>query len=120
MAAVQLHEFDRERSSVVQAMAYDRDDAALYVQFWRHGVVWRYRGVSEDVFEAMLQSDSLGSFLAKSIKKEFAAIEVEAEDWACLRRRAGILSAEEREAAYDRANASLFAQLRKSRRSLGF
>lgn len=120
MAALQFHQFDRERSSVVQAMAYDRGDAALYVQFWRHGAVWRYRGVSEDVFEAMLQSDSLGSFLAKSIKKEFAAVEVEAEDWACLRRRAGILSAEEREAAYDRLNASLFAQLRKSRRSIGF
>jgi hypothetical protein len=120
MAAVQLHEFDQQRSSVVRAMAYDRTATALYVQFWRNDAVWRYQGVSEDVFVAMLQSDSIGSFLAKSIKKQFGAAEVDAEDWARLRRRAGILSAEERAAAYEKVNANLFEQLRKSRRALGF
>jgi hypothetical protein len=120
MAALQLHQFDRERSSVVQAMAYDRDDAAMYVQFWRHGAVWRYRGVSEEVFEAMLQSDSMGSFLAKSIKKEFAAVEVDAEDWARLLAQAKGTTAEERAAAYAKANARLYDQLRRSPRGLGF
>jgi hypothetical protein len=47
------------RSSLIAAVAYDEENEILEVEF-ATGAVYRYRGISEDVFDAFRRARSLG------------------------------------------------------------
>ena len=63
-------------SESIAAIGYDDDAEALEVEFVT-GRVYRYRGVSQDVFEDFRQAPSKGAFFNKHIKDAYAWEQVE-------------------------------------------
>jgi len=63
----------RERvvSESIAAIGYDDDAEVLEVEFVS-GAVYRYRGVSQDVFEDLRQAPSKGAFFNRHIKDAYA------------------------------------------------
>lgn len=59
-------------SSNIQSIGYSELRQVLAVEF-KSGDVFHYRGVSEDTYAALLESDSLGKFYYQNIKGKFAA-----------------------------------------------
>jgi len=57
-------------SSHVRAIAYDRSEHVLYVQF-RNGAAYAYRDVPRGVFEQFLDAPSKGRFLHEVIRPEY-------------------------------------------------
>lgn len=55
-------------SSNIEAIGYDADNMALYVQFLKTGETYVYENVEEWKFEEMLQADSKGRNLNAEIK----------------------------------------------------
>ena len=58
-------------STVVQSMHYDHDTHTLRIRYVS-GMVYDYRDVPEEVFEAMKASGSKGRFLNQHIKGNYA------------------------------------------------
>ena len=56
------------RSSYLKKTGYDAQRNTLYVEF-PSGKVWRYRNVTLDQYEAMLDADSIGKWFIANIKK---------------------------------------------------
>ena len=63
-------------SESIAAIGYDDDAEALEVEFVT-GRVYRYRGVSQDVFEDFRQAPSKGAFFNRHIKDAYAWEQVE-------------------------------------------
>ncbi len=63
------------RSSQVANVSYDPGDETLYVQFNgtgdKIGPVYRYEGVSSEVFIGLISADSIGHYLSTSIKGHY-------------------------------------------------
>ena len=57
-------------SSNLAAVGYEPESGALHVQF-NNGATWVYAGVPPDVFDAMMDSPSKGSFFARTIKNQY-------------------------------------------------
>ena len=57
-------------SSTVAAIGYDDDAEILEVEFVS-GAVYRYRGVSQDVFEDFRRAPSKGIFFNRHIKEAY-------------------------------------------------
>jgi|RhiMethySRZTD1v2_1073278.scaffolds.fasta_scaffold232973_1 KTSC domain-containing protein len=57
-------------SSSIAALGYDDDTETLEVEF-ASGVVYRYRGVSQDTFEDFRQAPSKGAFFNQHIKDAY-------------------------------------------------
>jgi KTSC domain-containing protein len=57
-------------SSNLASVGYDDAGQVLEVEF-RHGGVYQYTGVSAAVFGEFLAADSLGGYLARSIKPRY-------------------------------------------------
>jgi hypothetical protein len=55
------------QSSSIETIGYDSDSETLEVEF-KNGSVYQYFDVPHHVYEAMLSSGSVGSYLAQSIK----------------------------------------------------
>ena len=55
-------------SSNIEAIGYDADNMALYVQFLKTGETYVYENVEEWKFDEMLQADSKGRYLNAEIK----------------------------------------------------
>ena len=58
-------------SSNVEAVGYDAEQYALYVQFLS-GATYVYEGVEEEVFEELLEADSKGKFVNRRIKEMYS------------------------------------------------
>ncbi len=58
-------------SKSIAAIGYDDDAAVLEVEFVS-GAVYRYRGVSQDVFEDFRQAPSKGAFFNQHIRDAYA------------------------------------------------
>ncbi len=56
-----------EKSSRITAMEYDPETLELRVTFKRGGV-YSYRGVPEEVYDTLLQSESLGQAINSFVK----------------------------------------------------
>ena len=54
-------------SSNVKAVGYNKDSSTLQVEF-KHGGTYQYFDVPENVFVELLNSDSVGGYLASDIK----------------------------------------------------
>ena len=57
-------------SSMIEAVAYK--DGAVFTRF-KNAVVWKYAGVPEDLYDSLVDADSVGKFFNKHIKNSFAA-----------------------------------------------
>jgi len=53
-------------SSMVYAVGYDQENKVLEVVF-RKGSIWQYRSVPEDVYEGLISSGSIGSYMRNEI-----------------------------------------------------
>ena len=60
------------KSSNVVSIGYDPARQALEVEF-RSGTVYRYDGVPPDIHQALMQSRSAGTFVAREIRARYAA-----------------------------------------------
>jgi KTSC domain len=63
-------------SESIAAIGYDDDAEVLEVEFVS-GAVYRYRGVSQDVFEDFRQAPSKGAYFNRHIKDAYAWEQVE-------------------------------------------
>ena len=57
-------------SSNVEAVGYDADAAAIYVRFIT-GDTYVYSGADRGTYEALLNADSVGSYLNRVIKPNY-------------------------------------------------
>jgi hypothetical protein len=57
-------------SESIAAIGYDDDAEVLEVEFVS-GAIYRYRGVSQDVFEDLRQAPSKGAFFNRHIKDAY-------------------------------------------------
>lgn len=64
-----------ENSSNLKGVAYQGD--VLTVQFL-NGTIWRYTGVPEETFKAMMDADSKGSYFSREIRGKFSGEKLEA------------------------------------------
>jgi hypothetical protein len=62
-------------SSVIAALGYDADRATLLVRF-TSGKLYRYRGVPEVEFDALVSAGSIGSYYNRRIRDAFPYEEV--------------------------------------------
>lgn len=58
-------------SSNIAAVGYDNLQNILLVQFKGKEAVYAYQGVPIETYDLMMSSDSIGSFYARNIKKNY-------------------------------------------------
>jgi hypothetical protein len=63
-------------SSVIAALGYDADRSHLLVRF-TSGKLYRYRGVPEVEFDALVSAGSIGSYYNRRIRGAFPFEEIE-------------------------------------------
>lgn len=66
----------RVDSSSLGSVGYDAQKKILEVEF-RHGGIYRYLGVPESEYEALMASDSLGRFVNERIKPNYTVLVVQ-------------------------------------------
>lgn len=59
-------------SSMLNAVAYDEDEKIMYAEFSNTGNVYAYYEVEKEVFEELLESDSIGGYMRSCIIGAFA------------------------------------------------
>jgi len=62
-------------SSSIASIGYDPEIPALEVEY-RQGGIYRYQGVSQGVFEQLMNAPSKGTFINQQIKKFYAFVHV--------------------------------------------
>lgn len=65
------------QSSNIAAVGYDAISNTLFVQFKGKDTVYSHHGVPVETYELMMSADSIGSFYARNIKKNYAGQAVE-------------------------------------------
>lgn len=60
------------QSSSVEAIGYDAKARALYVRFLNMGRTYRYAGVTEKVYQELMQAESKGRFVNLRIKPNYS------------------------------------------------
>jgi len=63
-------------SSNLEAVAYDKDNEQLYIKF-KSGSVYKYDQVSEDLFNSLLNAESVGKFFKQEIEKSHSYEKIE-------------------------------------------
>ena len=66
----------RVNSHMVEAVGYDDQDRILQVVF-KGGKIYNYEDVSIEVFEALMDSESIGNFILEYIMNDYHNYEVE-------------------------------------------
>lgn len=64
------------RSESIAAIGYDDDAEVLEIEFVT-GAVYRYRGVTQDVFDDLRQAPSKGAFFNRHVKDAYVFEQVE-------------------------------------------
>ena len=76
---MKIPEMKPTSSSQIASIGYDEDESKLFIQFTRGGI-YAYSNVSEDQFNNLLNSASIGKEFAKEIKGQarhpFVKVEV--------------------------------------------
>lgn len=65
-------------SSNIASVGYDPAERAMQVQF-KSGGLWRYTGVPQSVYDALLSAESIGKYFHGSVRTAFTASKVEPE-----------------------------------------
>lgn len=58
-------------SSNIAAVGYDNVQNVLHIQFKGKETVYSYQGVPVETYQLMMSADSIGSFYARHIKKNY-------------------------------------------------
>jgi hypothetical protein len=67
---------DQVDSTLIASLGYDADRSILEIEFKSTGAVWRFMGVPETLFNAMMSADSYGSFFNAHIKGRYWELRV--------------------------------------------
>ncbi len=62
-------------SSSVRSVGYDRASATLEVEF-RNGGIYRYEGVSVEIWHQLRHADSIGRFFHDHVRDQFLTMRV--------------------------------------------
>jgi len=62
-------------SSMIAAIGYDAETQTVEVEFKR-GAIWQYEGVPAPVYQAMMESESIGKYFNAEIKGQYPETEV--------------------------------------------
>jgi hypothetical protein len=62
-------------SSSISMIGYDADTQALEVQY-QNGGVYQYQGVSQEVFDQLMNAPSKGTFINRQIKNSYVFVRV--------------------------------------------
>jgi len=54
-------------SSMLNAVAYDEEEQILYAEFSNTGNIYAYYEVEKEIFEELLEADSVGQFMRSDI-----------------------------------------------------
>lgn len=65
------------QSSNVAAVGYDAISNTLFIQFKGKDTVYTHHGVPVETYEQMMSAESIGSFYARNIRKNFVGQAVE-------------------------------------------
>lgn len=57
-------------SSVIKAVAWDSEDNTLVIQF-NSNTVWAYYNISQEIYQTLIASESMGNFFNKNIRNFF-------------------------------------------------
>jgi hypothetical protein len=57
-------------SSSIEAVGYDADNASIYIRFLS-GDTYVYSGADQGTFDALLNADSVGSYLNRVVKPSY-------------------------------------------------
>ncbi|MCR8633449.1 KTSC domain-containing protein [Paenibacillus radicis (ex Xue et al. 2023)] len=60
-------------SSNIAAVGYDNIQNILHIQFKGKETIYIYQGVPVGEFEAMMESESVGSYYARNIKNKYSS-----------------------------------------------
>ncbi|GGF86441.1 KTSC domain-containing protein [Paenibacillus aceti] len=60
-------------SSNVAAVGYDESKQVFYIQFKSSQKVYEHHQVPKEVYNDLINADSVGSFYARNIKKQYPA-----------------------------------------------
>jgi hypothetical protein len=63
-------------SSIIASVGYDAEKSILEIEFRNTGAVWQYMGVPETLYNALMSSDSYGSFFNAHIKGRYWELKV--------------------------------------------
>jgi hypothetical protein len=63
-------------STLIASLGYDANRSILEIEFKNTGAVWRFMGVPETLYNAMMSSDSYGSFFNAHIKDRYWELRV--------------------------------------------
>lgn len=59
------------QSSNVASIGYDGSEKILYIKFKGSNKIYEHHGVPYEVFKELQASDSVGSYYARNIKKQY-------------------------------------------------
>lgn len=74
-----MSEFQKVKSSNLDAVRYDAETATLYVVF-SSGKEYFYEGVSQDIFDDLMASESKGRYFHAHILRDFYGQLVQKQD----------------------------------------
>jgi len=58
-------------SSSIASITYDPDDGLLEIEFRRTGHIYDYFGVPRDIYRALMDAESKGTFVNRVLKPNF-------------------------------------------------
>jgi len=69
---------DREPvdSSNIESIGYDAASKILEVEF-KNGGIYQYKGIPQEIYNELMEADSVGSFLSRRIKRMFECERIE-------------------------------------------
>ncbi len=74
-----VENYQQVESSNISAVKYDPEDSTLYVVFTSGGH-YSYAGVPQDVYDSLMEAESVGKFFHASIRNAFQAKKMEEEE----------------------------------------
>ena len=59
-------------SSNLEAVLYNKQTEQLHIRFRKSKLVYTYAGVPKEVYEGLINSDSVGSYFYSNIRNEYS------------------------------------------------
>jgi hypothetical protein len=64
-------------SSMIKEVGYDAATQIMTIKFEKNDATYQYKGVSEDVYKALMAAESKGKYFLENIKGKFETVKVE-------------------------------------------
>lgn len=108
------------QSSAIRRVAYERNGSMLYVEFWLNQSVYVYEGVPEDLYLALLDTNSVGRYFQTKIRNCFKYSEFDNNDWAVAVRFGCSSAIEARQRAFVAKTRKWIEQIGEDGSAVGF